>query len=100
MTFAEAAEILSSPKNVRFADAVKVATHFFGEPRISGSHHIFKTPWPMDPRVNLQSDGSKAKAYQIRQLAQALLKLESMQKESEKIVFQKQENKSEPRKKK
>lgn len=60
-----------------------MATHFFGEPRINGSHHIFKTPWPMDPRVNLQTDGNKAKAYQVRQLAQALLKLESMQKENE-----------------
>ena len=86
---------MSSPKNVRFAGALKVATHFFGAPRVSGSHHIFKTPWPMDPRVNLQADGNKAKAYQVRQLAQALLKLESMQKEIEveKKKDKKQENK-------
>ena len=80
MNFAQAAELLSHPKDVKFAEAVKVATYFFGEPRIKGSHHIFKMPWPMDPRVNLQADGNKAKAYQVRQLAQALMKLEEMQK--------------------
>jgi hypothetical protein len=41
---------------VRFADAMRVATHFFGEPRQSGSHRVFKMPWPGDPRINLQED--------------------------------------------
>jgi hypothetical protein len=65
-------EMRQSPKGVRFADAVKAAELLFGEGRVSGSHHIFKTPWPGDPRVNLQDDGSgKAKVYQVRQLLQA-----------------------------
>ncbi len=68
-------EILKNPKNVSFSDALKVATHFFGEPRIKGSHHIFKTPWAMDPRVNLQKDGKQAKDYQVKQLVKALEKL-------------------------
>lgn len=64
------------PRSVRFSDAAKVAEHYFGRPRISGSHHIFKMPWPNDPRVNLQNDGGMAKAYQVRQLLAAVEKLE------------------------
>ena len=62
-----------NPKGVRFADARKVATHFFGEPRASGSSHfVWKMPWPGDPRVNLQNAGGKAKPYQVRQLLAAI----------------------------
>lgn len=78
MTFAEAYEELKNPKNVRFADAVKVATAFFGEPRISSSHHIFKMPWAADPRVNLQPNKDRtAKDYQVKQLVKAIKKLEA-----------------------
>jgi hypothetical protein len=48
----------------------------FGEPRIAGSHHIFKTPWQGEPRINLQRDGKMAKPYQVRQVKKALEKLE------------------------
>jgi hypothetical protein len=52
---------------------LKVAEHYFGEPRITDTHHIFKTPWPMDPRVNLQeAKGGGAKPYQVRQLLAAI----------------------------
>jgi hypothetical protein len=47
-----------------------------GKPRISGSHHIFKTPWQGDPRLNLQRDGSQAKPYQVRDVVKALKKLQ------------------------
>lgn len=71
-------EMRESPKQVRFADAVKVATHFFGKPRQKGtSHCVWKMPWPGDPRVNLQDDRGKAKAYQIRQLLAAIDRKES-----------------------
>jgi hypothetical protein len=44
----------ANPKNVRFADLVKVCAHYFGKPRNKGtSHHVYKTPWPGDPRVNI-----------------------------------------------
>jgi len=33
---------------------MKVAEHHFGEARKSSSHRVFKTPWPGDPRINLQ----------------------------------------------
>jgi hypothetical protein len=64
------------PTNVRFADLRKICEEFFGKPRQSGtSHAIFKTPWPGDPRVNIQNDKNKAKAYQVRQVLLAIDKL-------------------------
>jgi hypothetical protein len=53
----------------------------FGNPRIRGSHHIFKTPWQGDPRINIQKDGNMAKAYQVRLVLSALEKLEESQRE-------------------
>lgn len=67
------------PANVRFADLKKVCEEFFGKPRQSGtSHAIFKTPWQGDPRINIQSDKGRAKAYQVRQVPLAIDKLEGM----------------------
>lgn len=59
-----------------------VCVHFFGEPRQSGtSHAVFKTPWPGDPRVNIQmaKDG-KAKSCQVRQVLKAIDKVQEEQK--------------------
>ncbi len=36
---------------------------------------VFRTPWPGDPRVNIQNDRGMAKAYQVRQVLQAIDKL-------------------------
>jgi hypothetical protein len=64
------------PANTRFADLLKVCEESFGRPRQSGSSHaVFKTPWPGDPRVNIQNDKGKAKAYQVRQVLAAIDKL-------------------------
>jgi hypothetical protein len=64
------------PTNIRFSELLKVCEEFFGKPRQSGSSHvIFKTPWPGDPRVNIQNDKGKAKAYQVRQVLLAIDKL-------------------------
>ena len=38
---------------------------------------VFKTPWPGDPRVNIQNAGGQAKAYQVRQVLLAIDKLEN-----------------------
>jgi len=62
----------TNPRGVAFSDAVKVATFFFGEGRQSGSHVVFKMPWPGDPRVNLQKAKDEAKSYQVRQLLAAI----------------------------
>lgn len=65
------------PANVRYADLLKVCESYFGEPRHGGtSHTTFKTPWIGDPRINLQNDRGKAKAYQVRQVLLAIQKLE------------------------
>ena len=63
----------ANPKGVSFANAVKVAEHFFGAGRQSGtSHKVFKMPWPGDPRVNLQDSSEGAKPYRVRQLLAAI----------------------------
>jgi hypothetical protein len=68
--------ILDNPNNVSFDKLLALCRSHFGEPRIAGSHHIFKTPWPGDPRVNLQRDGKLAKPYQVLQVKKAIEKLE------------------------
>jgi hypothetical protein len=65
-----------NPQNVRFADLCKVCSHYFGKPRTKSSHNIYKTPWQGDPRINIQDDNGKAKAYQVRQVVKAIKKLE------------------------
>ena len=72
-----------NPADVRFAEACRVATHYFGEPRQNGtSHKVWRMPWAGDPRVNMQkSKGGKAKAYQVRQLLAAIDRLEAVAKD-------------------
>ncbi|HEY2406962.1 MAG TPA: hypothetical protein VGI10_13220 [Polyangiaceae bacterium] len=66
----------NNPRDVRFSDALKVATSYFGKPRIDGSHHVFVVPGGL--RVNLQDGKSgKAKGYQVEQL---LLAIDSLHK--------------------
>jgi hypothetical protein len=66
-----------NPKNVRFVDLCKVCENYFGKPRNRGSSHkIYKTPWQGDPRINIQNNKGKAKAYQVKQVLLALEKLE------------------------
>ena len=62
-----------NPKGIRFSDLRKVCEYFFGEPHQSGSSHcVFRTPWPGDPRVNIQDNKGKAKPYQVRQVLNAI----------------------------
>lgn len=72
-----------APANVRFGDLFRLCAEHFGEPRQRGtSHAVFKTPWPGDPRVNIQEEKGKAKAYQVRQVLAAIDKLKGIQHES------------------
>ena len=72
------AKMRRNPKGIRFSDLAKVCDHFFGKPRKTGtSHRVYKTPWPRDPRVNIQNSRGKAKAYQVRQVLLAINRLES-----------------------
>lgn len=82
MTIEEAlAELTSNKKQVRFNRLLAVCENFFGAARVSGSHHIFKTKWAGDPRINLQNAKGKAKSYQVEQVIEALQKLRQMQTE-------------------
>jgi len=67
-------------KNIRFYRILAICENVFGEYRVSGSHHIFKTPWQGDPRINLQKGkGNNAKPYQVRQVLRALRKLKELE---------------------
>lgn len=71
------ARMRQNPKDVRFADLCRVCDSYFGEPRQGrGSHRVYRTPWPGDPRVNIQSNRGGAKVYQVRQVLLAIDRLE------------------------
>jgi hypothetical protein len=73
---------IEKAKSVKFSQLLKICEEFFGNYRVSGSHHIFKTPWQGDPRINLQKGkGSNAKPYQVRQVLSALRKLKELEEE-------------------
>ena len=70
-------QMRSNPKAVRFKDLCKVYDSYFGTLRQSGSsHRVYKTPWVGDPRVNIQNSKGKAKPYQVRQVLQAIDRIE------------------------
>ena len=73
-------ELSSNPKGVRFAELVKICDQFFERRRQKGTSHIvYRTPWPGDPRINIQNDKGMAKPYQVRQVIKALEKLGSLE---------------------
>ena len=68
----------SNPKGVHFHDLCRICEYYFGAPRQRGSsHQVYRTPWPGDPRVNIQNDKGMAKPYQVRQVLKAIEKLEA-----------------------
>jgi hypothetical protein len=72
------ARMRHNPTGISYQDLCKVCDFYFGEPRqSSSSHRIYKTPWQGDPRVNIQNDGGKAKAYQVRQVLKAIERMEA-----------------------
>ena len=72
-------QMRDQPAAVRFADLKKVCNAYFGKPRQAGSSHvIYKTPWPGDPRVNIQNAKGKAKPYQVRQVLWAIEQMEQL----------------------
>lgn len=72
------AQMRRNPKGVRFRDLCQVCDVFFGEARQRGSsHRVYQTPWPGDPRVNIQNDKGMAQAYQVKQVLKAIERLEA-----------------------
>jgi len=69
---------LANPAYIPFTDLVAICRLYFGKPRIRGSHHIFKTPWKGDPRINLQKEGKMAKPYQVKDVKKAIEKLKEL----------------------
>ena len=69
-------QMRTEPANVRFPELQRVCESYYGKPRQNGSSHaIYKTPWPGNPRVNIQNNKGKAKAYQVRQVLLAIERL-------------------------
>lgn len=70
-------QMKQNPNDVRFAELCKICDLYFGEARQkSSSHRIYKTPWQGDPRVNIQNNNGKAKAYQVKQVLKAIERME------------------------
>jgi hypothetical protein len=67
-------QMRNAPQNVRYDDLAKVCDKHFGAPRQQGtSHAVYRTPWPGDPRVNIQrGSNGMAKVYQVRQVLEAI----------------------------
>ena len=72
------ARMRSNPKNVRFRDLCRVCERYFGPPRNrGGSHRIDRVPNAVDPRINIQNENGRAKAYQVKQVLAAIDRLEN-----------------------
>ena len=70
-------QMRETPKSIKFSELCKVCDAYFGEPRQSGSsHRVYRTPWKGDPRVNIQNAKGMSKAYQVKQVLQAVDRLE------------------------
>jgi hypothetical protein len=59
--------------NIRFEDLRMLLISLNFEERIRGSHHTFRREG-IEEKPNLQRDGNKAKAYQVRQVRNILQK--------------------------
>lgn len=62
-----------SDANIDFNDLCRLLINFGFAERIKGSHHIF-TREGVEEIINIQPIGSKAKAYQIKQVRNLILK--------------------------
>lgn len=61
-----------SDASIRFADLRNLLLALGFEERIKGSHHIFNLEG-RQAALNIQPDGSKAKAYQVKQVRQIII---------------------------
>lgn len=62
-----------SDQNIGFQELCGVLKHLEFQERVRGSHHIFSKDGVQEI-LNLQSNGSKAKSYQVKQVRGLLLK--------------------------
>jgi predicted RNA binding protein YcfA (HicA-like mRNA interferase family) len=59
--------------NINFSDIVSLMRNLGFTMRLRGSHHIFFCEG-IEEIINIQPDGSKAKAYQVKQIRDILVK--------------------------
>jgi hypothetical protein len=62
----------ASDSDISFAELCQMLHHLGFDERISGDHHIF-TRADIKEILNLQTQGSKAKPYQIRQVRNVIV---------------------------
>jgi hypothetical protein len=62
-----------SDANISFTELCHMLRGMGFDERIRGSHHIFRK-LGIEEMINLQCDGNKAKAYQVRQVRNVILK--------------------------
>jgi len=63
----------TSDANISFDDLCNLLIKLGFAERIRGSHHIFRKEGIIE-KINLQRDDNKAKAYQVRQFRNVILK--------------------------
>lgn len=63
----------TSDANINFEDLRQLLSNLGFDERIRGSHHIY-TKTNVIEIINLQSKGSKAKPYQVKQVRNLILK--------------------------
>ncbi|MCL4472182.1 MAG: type II toxin-antitoxin system HicA family toxin [Sulfuricella sp.] len=63
----------SSDRNISFDDLCKLLESMGFDRHIRGSHHVFSKEG-VEELINLQRVGDKAKAYQVRQVRQIIVK--------------------------
>lgn len=63
----------SSDANVAFDDLCNLLKKLGFDERVRGSHHVFRRKGVIE-KINLQHDDGKAKAYQVRQVRNVILK--------------------------
>ena len=72
----------TSDSNITFADLRQLLLTLGFDERIKGSHHIF-TKDSVEDILNIQPIGSKAKAYQVKQIRNLILKYRLVTSEDE-----------------
>lgn len=63
----------TSDANIDFSDLCQLLRRLGFDERVRGSHHLFRKAGIVE-KLNLQRDGSKAKAYQVRQVRAVILR--------------------------
>ncbi|MEO5859610.1 MAG: type II toxin-antitoxin system HicA family toxin [Pyrinomonadaceae bacterium] len=63
----------ASDANIDFNDLRRLLTELHFTERIKGSHHIFTRPG-VEEIINIQPKGNTAKAYQVKQVRNIILK--------------------------